>query len=497
MAEIEGDYPPTDAEAPLWKFLAGAAPTPPIVPPPAVETLTVATPGAQTAGASMTITGTYTGGPPTAIDYQFNALGFAQAVATISGGTFSFFALAPTAGTNTVSVRDHVNTAVSATSGSFTTIPAGTGGTPPPGTLVVTNVHNAADFKAWVAANQGTLTNPIAAYLWNDTPTSWQGPFNVSGITTSPTTGLTITAAPGQSFADHPDRPLGVPNPANGVCLTQPANYTSTLSITADNVTVTRIQITNAGGSKNCGGLGIAAVNGGGTATVQGCILDDNGQHDSGKLSLNGVGVKLNRTTFIVENNVMPSVKGNGSGGNYLARGIVMSGQAQQTNIVNNTFIKDKDLAAPPNTNNEFFLLTNGKYGDDGFTFANNAVIGAKNDFGYPPVSPYGNNGFSSTPDGHNATDQPAFTSPPLDAATAVGFSPVNPGCTVACLVNVPFDNKLFLGVSTSGGGLDVRLPAGSVLIGAGSAATAPKTDIWGKPRSATAPSIGAMEGAT
>ncbi len=88
----------------------------------AAEMITVATPGTETAGNSYTYSGTYTAGPPTALDYQFDSAGWSAASSpAISGGNWSFSATAPAAGTHALSVRDHNNTAVVGTSGSFAT----------------------------------------------------------------------------------------------------------------------------------------------------------------------------------------------------------------------------------------------------------------------------------------------------------------------------------------------------------------------------------------
>ena len=86
------------------------------------ETISVTTPANQLTNASMTVSGSYTGGPPTALDFEFSGGTWAAASSpTISGGTFSFTTTAPaTAGNYTVSVRDHNATTVSGTSGSFT-----------------------------------------------------------------------------------------------------------------------------------------------------------------------------------------------------------------------------------------------------------------------------------------------------------------------------------------------------------------------------------------
>jgi len=100
----------------------------------------VTTPGTETAGTSYSYSGTYTGGPPTALDYQFDSAGWTTATSpTISGGTWSFSATAPAAGTHTLSVRDHNNTGISGTSGTFTTAASETIGVTTPATETAGN----------------------------------------------------------------------------------------------------------------------------------------------------------------------------------------------------------------------------------------------------------------------------------------------------------------------------------------------------------------------
>ncbi len=83
--------------------------------------LTVSTPGTTAAGAALTVSGTYAGGVPVALDCQIDGGTWtASAAPTIGGGTWSFSITAPAAGVHTIGVRDHT-TLVSATSGSFTT----------------------------------------------------------------------------------------------------------------------------------------------------------------------------------------------------------------------------------------------------------------------------------------------------------------------------------------------------------------------------------------
>ena len=84
-------------------------------------TLTVNNPGTVIAGSPMTVSGTYSGSAPTALDYQVDGGSWTAASSpTISGGTYSFSVTAPSAGSHTIGVRDHNDTSTAITSGSFT-----------------------------------------------------------------------------------------------------------------------------------------------------------------------------------------------------------------------------------------------------------------------------------------------------------------------------------------------------------------------------------------
>lgn len=90
------------------------------------ETITATTPGTLVASASYTQAGTYTNGPPAALDYSFDGTGCASSASspTISGGNYSFTNTAPAAGTHTITVCDHANHAIFGTSGNFTSTAA-------------------------------------------------------------------------------------------------------------------------------------------------------------------------------------------------------------------------------------------------------------------------------------------------------------------------------------------------------------------------------------
>jgi hypothetical protein len=145
------------------------------------ETISVTTPGAQTAGASMTVSGTYTQGPPTALDFEFDSAGYGAASSpTISGGTWSFTTTAPAAGSHTVSVRDHNNTGVSGTSGAFTSTAVETISVTMPGTQAAgvaftlagtytsgppTALDYQLDSGAWTAASSPTIGSGAFSFL--------------------------------------------------------------------------------------------------------------------------------------------------------------------------------------------------------------------------------------------------------------------------------------------------------------------------------------------
>jgi lysophospholipase L1-like esterase len=139
----------------------------------ASETIAVNNPGSQTAGAPMTVTGTYANGTPTALDVEFDSAGWSAASSpTISGGTFSFSVTAPAAGSHTVSVRDHANTSASGTSSSFTVSSAATISVTTPGPQIAgqsmtvsgsytgtapTGINYEFDSSGYVAASSPTI----------------------------------------------------------------------------------------------------------------------------------------------------------------------------------------------------------------------------------------------------------------------------------------------------------------------------------------------------
>lgn len=94
------------------------------------SSLAVSAPSNVVTGTQFSVAGTYTGGPPTALDVSIDGSAYTAVISpTISGGTYSFTEAALTStGTHTVSVRDHNAPTVISTAASFTvSSPAATG----------------------------------------------------------------------------------------------------------------------------------------------------------------------------------------------------------------------------------------------------------------------------------------------------------------------------------------------------------------------------------
>lgn len=164
----------------------------------ASETLAVSTITAPAASTTFTVSGTYTGGPPTALDYSTDGgtTWVAAASPTIGSGAFSFsISGGLAAGTYTVEVRDHTNTSVTATSNSFTiaaavanaTIASQSGastlsifsGNFVPSSLVSAGSGNGNTYSVTVGASPALATTDTAAMYWTNTapttePTSAQ-----------------------------------------------------------------------------------------------------------------------------------------------------------------------------------------------------------------------------------------------------------------------------------------------------------------------------------
>jgi hypothetical protein len=88
------------------------------------SSISVNTPATVVHGTSFTLTGTFTGSPPSLVDVQFDAAGFvtiSSVFATVGNMWVASTVTAPAAGSHTVSVREsNAVSVVSAASGSFT-----------------------------------------------------------------------------------------------------------------------------------------------------------------------------------------------------------------------------------------------------------------------------------------------------------------------------------------------------------------------------------------
>lgn len=163
----------------------------------AVETLTVNTPTTQIVNTAFNVTGTYSNGTPTALDYRFSddsaGVWTQVASATIASGNFSFSVTpSSTSAGRTISVRDRGNQSITATSGSFVVNSAGTqtiGVTTPatqtayrpytlsgtwtgtqPGSLEYSTADNGGAPSAWAALTGATI-NANGTWTASVTPT--------------------------------------------------------------------------------------------------------------------------------------------------------------------------------------------------------------------------------------------------------------------------------------------------------------------------------------
>lgn len=496
-------------------------------------TITVGTPDiSQAAANNYTYSGRYTGSAPSALDYQFDSAGYVAAVSpTIGGGFWSFIAAAPSAGSHTISVRNHTTTAIFGTSGTFSTVtatvvnihnapawsaatftagqrvtnaskayqvvnpgtstsaPTGTGTSINNGGVAAFNFLSGVDFTSingWASANAGaTLTTPVVLQHWNDIPgTPYVGPpkggapsyhygQTVTGIKTTGTSGITITAAAGEGAFDNASRVSHKlqGNSNYGVMLYANWQYAPTLYINTAYFAVTNMQITNGGTTNGCQGIKFESKQ---AVITRNSIMDD-GLHDAGPLGLVGSygGVFCSLT---LTNNIFPSCPVQALVAHPAGRGLIFNGIDGSSVITNNTFIIPSNYGTVGGGTGGGFFIGGPSTGNT-ITMRSDAFFGMVNDLGY---TPYGAGQIIGTPDGHMATDQANF-----------GIS--GTGITTGNQINVTLSTATFNQPSNTGNGLDLRLPNGSALIGAGSTASPPKIDILGFPRPSP-PSIGAHD---
>ena len=521
-AQISG-FPPG-----AFDNAAARAPAPPVI--------VVSTPDLQIAGNLCFYTGNYsgyTGGPPAALDYQFDSAGWnAASSPQISGGYFGFYATAPTTGTHTISVRDHGSTGVFGTSNNFPTYTAtivhlhnapawsaatftdgqritntskayqvvnpGTSTAAPTGTGTSINNGGIAAFKylsgvsftsttACAAHYAGaTLANPTAIYLWNDQPgTAWNTYGSLSNLTpvSSSTNSLIVKCASGESFADGFGRgahKVGLTNPSYGVVLGSTISVNPSFVVTTDYLKAFNgLQVHNYMVNQE-GAPGL--VLGFNTGHVSQCIMQDDGLHDSGPFSL-GLSSGTTKSNITVTNNITVSyTPPDNYSANYGTRGMIMSNVGSLSVFANNSCIVPLDFSTKPivNPTGQTFLF-GGPFNSNNFTIRNCAFFGQPlNDLQYPPYA----GSMDCVADGHNGTD-------------GLGLSPLG-GCTggtVGSVLSIPFSLGTFVqpNATVVSKGLNLRPTAGSALIGAGSASVPITTDILGYSRG-TSFDIGAVQ---
>jgi hypothetical protein len=271
------------------------------------NSVTVDQPATQTAGASFTVTGTYQGTAPTAMDYIFNAGTFGTATAftsfTASAGTWSGTATAPgTAGETFITVQDHNNATHTASSAAFTLTAAPTITITTPGSQVTSTAFTVSGTYTGTAptgidwqVNGGGFTAFVSPTIGGGT---WSGSIPATAITSagSYTIGVreepstTVTATSG-SFA------VG----AGSITVTTPSG----LLIAGQNVTLSGTYTGGAptGINYNVDGGGYTALAsptiGGGTWSGT-AVLPAFGQHTFGVQEANATSVVNTSGSFIV-----------------------------------------------------------------------------------------------------------------------------------------------------------------------------------------------------
>jgi hypothetical protein len=171
------------------------------------------------------------------------------------------------------------------TAGTSTAAPTGTGTGISNGGTSVWKWLSAIDYttvQSWANALPSTLTQPVRGQLWNNggiTTTAGTAYLTLSGITTSNTNTITLTAAPGESFTDTlaGGSVALAAGQSNGVAFTFPAgtggiNY---FDIETSNTFITGLQFIDTNSTSNCTQMAFGAV---GNVVVRNCIFDGYGQ---------------------------------------------------------------------------------------------------------------------------------------------------------------------------------------------------------------------------
>jgi hypothetical protein len=151
-----------------------------------------------------------------------------------------------------------------------------------------TGGRNYSTLSAWAASIPATLADAYVGQCYNDSEfASSSQLLSLSGHTTSATHTITLTTAPGQSFADNANAQTNALhyNQANGVGINFSGAYAAAISVGDGYVTVSKLQL------KATAALGgaLETTSNGTNFTIDGCLLEGAGTN-SNRLPLNLAG---------------------------------------------------------------------------------------------------------------------------------------------------------------------------------------------------------------
>lgn len=340
--------------------------------------------------------------------------------------------------------------------------PTGTGGSISDG-FAVWKYLSAVDYTSlasWWAALPATLTQPVEADVWNDAEYASSSAISLSGVTSSGTNTVLITAAPGESFADNAGKLTnGLRyNALNGAAFSCSGAYTTTLSIATGFVTVSRLQFrqSSSGGNNN---IALNFASGISNVTLSQLIVQCALLGNSARaISCTGSAVwTLSNVLAVLENS------GNSS---TSAFGIFLSCSGAST-------VEECTVVMPSNTTAGTSTGIDVSYSN--VTVRNCAIFGFGTALG-------GSATFGA--DGHNVTN-----------LSSMGKT------STSNLVSQAYTTATFAQPSSAGGAfgpsgtMDFRLVTGSALIDAGSSSVSPAFDIVGTTRpQGSAYDVGAWE---
>lgn len=279
------------------------------------------------------------------------------------------------------------------------------------------------------------FTEQIVLEFYNDSEFLTTSGVNVTGFTTTPAFNLVLKCAAGQSFTDSAANALRY-NQANGVGFRKTNSYGSVLTISAPYTELIGLQISTTGTSNT---IGLTEST---NTAVDSCIIESSS--NVRVVSSTGASASYTNTVIVADEGSSASTRG-------------VRASYTTPSFDNCTFI----CTFPNNTS---FGIEKSGGAANSIIARNNAFFG----FGIPMES----GGWGIGTD-YNATDASSL--------------PTGINNVLNLIASEQFENV------ASDTALDLRLKAGNSLDGAGTP-TAVTTDIYGQPRSLTAPSIGAVE---